>query len=166
MNVKPLCVSSNRFRETQPKQEGDSMSKASEPVQRDDESLGDFYGRKHDWEVDAGMWCYQCGGLARLLGDWKPGYKRLCHSCDALKNGEGEVSHHDCVRCPKCGSMWSPCEGDNYDLLGDGEHDVTCCECEHEFEITTTIMYKFTSPARIANGDSDPETGDESEDDD
>lgn len=65
----------------------------------------------------------------------------------------GEVSHGDYIRCPACGSRIVVHDGDSYELLSDGEHEVMCNECEFEFEITTDVTYAFTSPARLEKED-------------
>jgi hypothetical protein len=122
---------------------------SEKPVQREGESLGEFYSRKNKWEVDTGQWCYQCGALAALMGDWNPGYKRLCHSCRSLATEKCEVRHNSYVRCPKCGFKWSPCDDGDYDLLSEDTRETTCGECDHEFEVATSITYTFTSPAML-----------------
>lgn len=48
-----------------------------------------------------------------------------------------------------CGGDWNVFETDDYDLYSEGEHEVTCIDCNHEFEVSTTISYNFQSPKRL-----------------
>lgn len=38
------------------------------------------------------------------------------------------------------------CHLDNYTLYEDGDHDVFCEDCGHEFMVTTYVSYSFCSP--------------------
>lgn len=95
--------------------------------------------------VAAGEVCSQCGTyIIRLFG--KPSGPTLCGSCKALIEDNDEVSSGSFVRCPACGNQMDACEPELYE---DGSHDVTCDECDHEFEVETNISFSFTSPARL-----------------
>lgn len=96
-------------------------------------------------DIDDGIYCYKCGTYI-LFG--RGGGRQLCGQCRGL-HGSCETTHDRLVRCPKCRNTFSPQE-DHYDLYGDGEHQVTCCECDHGFEVSTRVSYSFTSPALIA----------------
>lgn len=76
------------------------------------------------------------------------GYPQICGECKSLGE-QGEIHHDSEVRCPKCGKSWEVGNGDDYELYGEGSHDVTCGSCDHEFEITTWVSYTFLSPERI-----------------
>lgn len=99
---------------------------------------------QHQADVAAGKWCSECNRY--LL--WPKGVRDQCLACKRLKE-PAECDHHKMVRCPKCGLAFDPSEQDYYSLYSDGEHQVTCGECSHQFEITTRTSYTFTSPARI-----------------
>jgi DNA-directed RNA polymerase subunit RPC12/RpoP len=101
-------------------------------------------------DIDAGEQCMTCGGHIFTLRP--PGYRRECHSCKDLGASTDEVSHKSKIRCPKCRETWDAWETD-YDIFGEGEHDVTCPECEHEFEITTYVTHTFKSPAIVEGED-------------
>jgi len=89
-----------------------------------------------------------------------------CKDCDRwvfnLRSGDGpqqcgECRHQDDkeewdsdtnVRCPKCKDIWDPSANEQYDLMEDGEHTVTC-DCDHEFVVRTSVSWNFTSPELI-----------------
>ena len=96
-------------------------------------------------EVDAGKWCSRCGHY--LL--FAKGHPDKCHSCKSL-DGPGEVSHHKYIRCPKCFRSFDPSDADYYSLYREGDHQVTCGDCSHQFDVSTRISYTFTSPAKLA----------------
>lgn len=75
-------------------------------------------------------------------------YPQTCDQCKSLQDPK-EVSHDKEVRCPKCGHSWDPYEHEDYKVLNDGTHDVTCPDCEHDFEVRTWVSHTFVSPARI-----------------
>lgn len=77
-----------------------------------------------------------------------PGHCVKCGDCQAL-DGADEVTHDDYIRCPKCRASFDAVGDDNYELYGDGEHDVACPTCDHEFEVCTNVSYSFTSPELI-----------------
>jgi hypothetical protein len=113
-------------------------------------SLTDF--KKPDGNVDwkaydaaqvaNGEKCYRCGGIASLFGR---GHRSLCGQCEELDSDRSEVLHDSLVRCPHCRHAWNVYEGDNYALLKEDTHQVTCPECEREFEVETRVSYSFTS---------------------
>ena len=74
----------------------------------------------------------------------------MCFECSELDRDKDKVSHSNLIRCPKCKHQENVSEGDQYDLFGDGEHDVTCGECGHEYEISTWVSYTFKSPPLLA----------------
>lgn len=76
------------------------------------------------------------------------GHPQTCSECRSLDNPE-ELNHDSEVRCPKCGYHWSVWEGEDSELFAEGDHEVTCHKCDHEFEIVTSISYDFQSPERV-----------------
>ena len=108
---------------------------------------------KIDWqayrqaEIDIGERCYKCGEFI-LLFTRENKTQSLCGACiDLLKNDE--VSHHSYVRCPKCQDITNVFGSERYELYQEGEHEVSCSECDCDFEVRTDVEYKFTSPKVI-----------------
>lgn len=119
---------------------------------------------KIDWkaynaaEVQAGQKCTCCGGLIYP----GKGHPSRCADCENL-DADPELNHDSRVRCPKCRNHWAPSENEEYKLAyEDGEHEVTCDNCGHEFTVTTHVSYSYTSPAMIQD---DPEPEAEEPDD-
>ena len=119
---------------------------------------------KTDWTayraacLEGGQTCTQCGALIYP----RTGHRCVCSDCKNLEKPE-EANHDSRLRCPACGESWNPAECDDpTTAYADGEHDVTCPECSHEFEITTHVSYSYTSPARIQQ---EPEPAAEEPDD-
>ena len=111
-----------------------------------------------DWDayqvacVAAGKECRHCGGFILL----PQGIPTLCDACKEIEQDSSEVTHGSQLRCPHCGASFHY-STDDYDLYDEGEHNVSCPECDQDFTITTSVTYSFTSPARIAS----KETGDD-----
>lgn len=78
---------------------------------------------------------------------WSKGVPQTCEDCKRLDKPE-ELHHPSDVRCPKCGHHWRIGDGDDYEVYGEGTHDLTCPECETDFEVTTWVSHTFVSPAR------------------
>lgn len=103
---------------------------------------------KTDWaaleaaRVAHGESCKECRGI-RLFADG-PG---LCSDCENLK-GNNETRHRSRIRCPHCGHIQKAVGDDDYERYQDGEHTVTCYECNKDYEIETHVTYSFTSPPR------------------
>lgn len=85
---------------------------------------------------------------------WSSGLPQTCGACKSLDNPE-ELHHDDHIRCPKCGRHWNVFDGESYELQADGEHDVTCPDCNHEFEIVTTVRCSFQSPERMKEAEAE-----------
>ena len=106
------------------------------------------YQARHKAEIEEGLWCYQCGGMASSpLGKLTCGYRRLCYHCRKFNTSPEEVTDSKFVRCPKCRERWEGYELCSYEGLEDGEHEITCPGCEHEFTVTVATEFHFTSPA-------------------
>lgn len=120
---------------------------------------------KVDWsayrkaQIENGEICRKC--LSHMT--FSRGYSRLCPACKKLEEDDGEVWSDDYVRCPKCSTTWQPYESEQYELLGDGSHDVTCSNCDHDFTVSTSISWSFNSPPRVQeeNGEEEEEDGEE-----
>ena len=102
-------------------------------------------------EINNGECCKTCGSyLINLFST--PAQPKDCGRCVDLKNSADEVRHSDYVRCPRCSYIFDlttlVSENCLYDLYQEGEHNMTCPECEHDFKIGTSVSYTFTSPAK------------------
>jgi len=95
-------------------------------------------------EIANGSRCYLCGSYSIFSN----GRRSLCRDCRMLRDSPEEVYHPELLRCPRCGCQWSPWRDEDCEVFADGDHLVTCLECEHEFMISTMVSYTFTSPAR------------------
>lgn len=106
---------------------------------------------KIDWdgyrkaEIAAGDRCYKCGSMI-IFGR---GYRDQCASCKSLEEDKGEVWHDDKVRCPKCRHLMQVHGSELYDLYDEGEHDVSCQNCDHDFTVSTRVSHSFQSPELI-----------------
>lgn len=113
-----------------------------------------------DWKayraarIANGEICTSCGGFII----WNKGYPDTCYDCKQMVKDLGEVSHEDYIRCPRCRNQVNIAYEEDYSLYQDGEHKVTCSECDYEYEITTHISFSFTSPAIIDKDASDANT--------
>jgi DNA-directed RNA polymerase subunit RPC12/RpoP len=96
-------------------------------------------------QIQNGETCSECKSC--LI--FPTGQPRICGSCKAMKEDKGEVSHDDDIRCPACRTTWDPRDTEDYDVLEDGEHDIRCPECDHEFTVSTSVSFTFTSPELI-----------------
>jgi ssDNA-binding Zn-finger/Zn-ribbon topoisomerase 1 len=127
-------------------------------------SLDDFKDEEGtlDWkaykkaEIENGQICYQCNDHI-IFG--AGGHRRLCGSCSRLTDDKEEVRHDSRIRCPKCKYSWNPWESEDYPSEGQEDMEVTCGECDHEFEVGVITSYTFTSPEL----DLDPEEPEEDE---
>lgn len=124
--------------------------------------IKDYYGEDGsvDWgafnkaKVDAGEICWKCDKYILNRPLFLPGStvrqegRQLCGGCKNLAGTES-VYHEKFFRCPACGEETLVFENEYYELCVEGTHNVTCLDCEHEFEVNTTVTYSFESPARI-----------------
>jgi len=95
-------------------------------------------------QVQAGERCVDCG--AYMFSFRASEGARSCNECRDLL-ATAKVNHSRYVRCPKCGHKFNPSESECYELYEEGEHEVFCDECEHDFTISTHVSYNFESPA-------------------
>jgi uncharacterized protein YbaR (Trm112 family) len=109
-----------------------------------DALLADIQARRQR-QIANGEVCYACGAYNGLLRT--PGRGQLCDGCQALRDDPSEAAHGSRIRCPRCRSTFKLFEDDYYELLEEGEHEFTCPECAHTFEIVTSVSYSFRSPA-------------------
>lgn len=125
-------------------------------------SFKDYEGAdgKIDWksyrkaEVAAGERCYECGGII-IFGH---GYRTKCAECRSLEEDRGEVCNSHSARCPKCRHVMNVSNCDLYRLYEEGDHEITCQSCEHDFEVITVVQHMFRSPALIdESSESEPE---------
>lgn len=113
-----------------------------------------------DWQgyrkaqLDSGERCRLCDDII-VFGP--RGAPRLCVSCQDLAEPE-EMYHEKFIRCPKCGHHWEPYSCEEPELFGDGEHEVSCSQCGHEFEVSTEVSFCFYSPAMEKSDDTKTST--------
>jgi DNA-directed RNA polymerase subunit RPC12/RpoP len=86
--------------------------------------------------------CIDCGGSI-LFGS---GHPEKCGDCKSVDE-PGELRHDRFIRCPYCGNKERVADTEQYHLYEEGEHEVVCSECDKDFEITTLVSFRFTSPA-------------------
>lgn len=104
----------------------------------------EFRENERQNRIDTGQDCYRCGKyIVYLLS--KPSGRRLCPDCVSMRD-RGKVDHPLYIRCPKCRHESEAFEMAD-DILGDGEHEISCRSCDHEFTITTSVSFIFSSPA-------------------
>lgn len=107
---------------------------------------------EHKADVADGKYCYQCG---RYLVWSNKGVRRRCGDCEALDHESDEVDSDTCVRCPKCRRTASVSYDELFDLYEEGEHEVTCSSCDHEYTVSTRVSYSFNSPALEGSEDAE-----------
>ena len=69
---------------------------------------------------------------------------------EALKKSqeEGEWLEffgNDNPKCPHCGADCEISQNDWYSLYEEGEHEVTCPDCDRDFIVSTSVSYTFTT---------------------
>jgi hypothetical protein len=118
-------------------------------------------GGNTDWtayrgaQVAAGEVCQKCHQHIFSFFGIPTAGPRLCGECKALAEDAGEVNSSSYVRCPACGHQMGT-NGFDGELHSDGTHDVSCGECDHDFEVTTNVSFSFESPARLAKEEVQP----------
>lgn len=88
--------------------------------------------------------CKTCGKATTL--SWQD----KCYSCQQreyrvkVKEEIEETGETDCeneIYCPWCGEIYEPdCESELYE---DGEHELTCGECDKRFTVTVNVSYSY-----------------------
>jgi DNA-directed RNA polymerase subunit RPC12/RpoP len=125
---------------------------------RDDKGRIDW-GAYHKAEVLVGERCDKCGGYILFA----KGYRTICRACQDMAGKKEEVTHDHYIRCPKCGHI-SSVHDDCYGLFEDGEHDVSCQECEHDYVVSTHVEFHFISPPRLPEEKEVEEEDDDNDD--
>lgn len=97
-------------------------------------------------KVDAGDECRKCGSYILFGGK---GYPTTCRDCDRLEEDKGEVWHDSSVRCPKCRHVMDVSGSELYELYEEGEHEISCRSCDHDFTVNTRVEHSFESPELI-----------------
>ena len=96
-------------------------------------------------QIDIGEQCTQCGSY--IFHMKPPGHPCICPDCKLLDRDDDECDHSSRLRCPKCKHSWGVWDGDVCGIFEEGVNAVTCPSCDHDFEVTTSVSYTFTSPA-------------------
>lgn len=110
---------------------------------------------KIDWasygkaQVDIGQVCRVCGDYMLFGGD---GHPRRCAACERAEKKPGDRLDHDkMVRCPKCGHLFDPTDGEFFNAHE--ESTAYCPACDSEVEYVVHTHYTFTSPPRLEKGE-------------
>ena len=62
--------------------------------------------------------------------------------CEEIQSGERtSVECESVIICPWCGEEYET--SDDYEMYAEGDHNATCCRCEREFGVYTTVNYSF-----------------------
>lgn len=73
---------------------------------------------------------------------------RTCNTCNTRTEPEPFESDRE-LRCPSCLEVWNPSDSEDHQVYEEGEHDVSCQDCEHDFIVSTVVSYDFTSPEAV-----------------
>lgn len=64
----------------------------------------------------------------------------------ALERGDRmDFWGNDDPKCPHCGQCASVSDNEWWRLYEEGEHEVTCPECELDFTVSTRVSYSFNT---------------------
>ena len=74
-----------------------------------------------------------------------------CFDCRRSLTEDGEVEHDQLIRCPSCRSMFKPDWED--DVWDGGTCEISCRDCDHDFEVESHVSVSFTSPRMEAGSD-------------
>ncbi len=102
-------------------------------------------------KIDNGERCYQCSSFILFAN----GYKRLCARCNEMQSIEGMVTHNNRVRCPKCRKEMGVQDYELYELYEEGEHLISCQNCDCDFNVETEVNYTFKSPELLREEDNE-----------
>ena len=94
--------------------------------------------------------CKMCGKYDKLA--WVNG--GYCYDCLKLRNlakvresieeGDPDTFSSDYVVCPYCGAAISDEDLIDYpELYEDGEHEISCIECDKKFKVDTSVSYSW-----------------------
>jgi DNA-directed RNA polymerase subunit RPC12/RpoP len=110
--------------------------------------------------LDNGEICYKCRHfILRPVG-----YQALCFECKELATSSEPVSHHNRIRCPKCGNQTNPSDHEDRCAYEEGDWEIWCTECDHQFIVEVRVEYSYTSPAQISE-EKEPDDADVSTED-
>lgn len=117
--------------------------------------MEDFRGAdgQVDWSalnkarIENGEQCYRC---SRGFMIFAKGHRELCQTCKRFDSNDGEVDHHEYIRCPKCKARQTiDYDSHGSEVYQEGDHEVMCNQCDYRFTIETTVSYSFESPALL-----------------
>jgi len=102
-------------------------------------------------QIACGEKCQTCGELILNINLWGGKSERLpgpqdCYSCRVLIGNSESVRHDRFIRCPECGAKHDPRTEEEYRVMEEGEHSYSCDECDCEFNVSTSVVYTYTSP--------------------
>lgn len=111
------------------------------------ETQWERFRREQRESIEKGEICSSCHRYVAIV--FPPGHPQKCVFCKRLENPES-TQHEKYIRCPNCKFHWDPYESENYAVLQDGCHEVYCGECDHKFEIVTSVIHTFHNPKCLA----------------
>ncbi len=60
-----------------------------------------------------------------------------------------EYVEEDSIRCPSC--LHITTDLTEQGLYNEGCTNITCEQCDHDYEIETTVSFTFTCPPKVTN---------------
>lgn len=117
--------------------------------------IGNFEkpGGKTDWRaydrarIENGEACSLCNKYIFSLLEGPPGHRQKCPACKSVDDMGEELDHDRYVRCPKCGHLEDVHDAEVYGVFEEGETEWGCSSCDHEYMVSTSVSYNFSSPA-------------------
>ncbi len=94
--------------------------------------------------------CKMCGKYYKLA--WvNSGYCDECFKIhnlekirESIKDGDADTFSDDYVVCPYCGfAIGDEDLADYPELYEDGEHEISCIECDKKFKVETMVSYDW-----------------------
>ena len=92
--------------------------------------------------------CKKCNGYIINFSNKPDG--DYCGDCVELLTKDDQVKYNKYVRCPKCRNIFDPGNSEMPSLFEEGDHEIYCDKCDHEYVVSTYIEFSFTSPAMIS----------------
>lgn len=89
--------------------------------------------------------CKRCGVNLYMAWGLHTSEGAECSDCRSIKEN-GDIQMDSSVRCPSCRHVMCVSELEIWD---EGDHDVSCDDCGHDFEVNTSVSYTFSSPKML-----------------
>lgn len=72
--------------------------------------------------------------------------RQVCPDCLNIESSALHCDHNKMIRCPRCRHLINPYREEMHHAFNDGDHDIICPECQHQFKVAVSVEYTFTSP--------------------